>query len=65
MVEDKIKQFENEKYLDDLKRLLKTHSAVPTHEPKKLTEQFYLYKNDTTYRLYVYINNEWKYTNLS
>lgn len=41
--------------------LKKTNSAVPTYIPKSFLEQIYLYKNSTDYRLYVYLNNEWKY----
>jgi len=56
----------NQVYINDLTRVLKTNSSVPTHSPKKLLDCFYLYYDgSTTYRLYVYINNEWKYTNLS
>lgn len=39
----------------------KTNATVPTYTPKSFLEQIYLYKNGTDYRLYVYLNNEWKY----
>lgn len=41
--------------------LKKTNSTVPSYIPKSFLEQIYLYKNSTDYRLYVYLNNEWKY----
>lgn len=56
----------NQFYIDDLKRLIKTNSTVPTHTPKKFLDCFWFYwDGTTTYRLYIYINNEWKYTTLS
>ena len=55
----------NQRYLDDLKRVMKTHSTIPTHEPKKLLDCFWLYKDGDTYRLYIYIDNTWKYSSLS
>ena len=59
------KDRENQRYLDDLKRVMKTHSTIPTHEPKKLLDCIWLYKDGATYRLYIYINNEWKYSALT
>lgn len=55
----------NDKYIDDLKYLLTTNSTVPTHIPRKWYEQFWLYKNGADYKLYIYINNEWKSVTLS
>jgi hypothetical protein len=39
-------------------------STAPTHLPKNILEQFELYENGTTYRLYVYING-WHYITLT
>lgn len=55
----------NQAYIDDLMNIKETYDSVPTYIPKKLLDQIYLYKNGATYRLYIYINNEWKYTALS
>ena len=55
----------NQIYIDDLKRILKTRDSVPTYTPRKVLDCFYLYKNGTDYRLYIYINNEWKYSTLT
>lgn len=55
----------NQRYINDLKRVLQTHSTIPTHEPKKLLDCIWLYKDGATYRLYIYINNEWKYSALT
>ena len=46
-------------------QLTPDQSTVPTHTPVNWFEQFYFYKNSSTYRLYIYINNEWKYIALS
>uniref|UniRef100_A0A6M3XK95 Uncharacterized protein n=1 Tax=viral metagenome TaxID=1070528 RepID=A0A6M3XK95_9ZZZZ len=40
-------------------------SVVPTYKPKNFFEQFYFYNSGVTYRLYVYINNIWKYVALT
>ena len=45
--------------------LKKTNSTAPTYTPKSFLEQIYLYKNGTDYRLYLYLNNEWKYIDLT
>lgn len=56
----------NQIFTKDLKDVLKTHSTLPTYTPKMFIDSFYLYfDGTTTYRLYIYINNEWKYTTLS
>ena len=56
----------NQLYINDLKGVIKTNNIIPTHTPKKFIDSFYLYwDKSTTYRLYIYINNEWKYTTLS
>ena len=56
----------NQVYINDLVKLLKTHSTIPTHTPKKLLDCIYLYYDgDTTYELYLYISNTWKKVTLS
>lgn len=56
----------NQIYINDLTRLIKTNTTVPTYIPKKFIDCFYLYWNGTTtYELYIYINNTWKKTTLS
>lgn len=45
--------------------LKKTNSTVPSYKPKSFLDQIYLYKNGADYKLYVYLNNEWKSTTLS
>ena len=55
----------NQSYINDLTQLLKTNSTVPTNTPKKFIDCFYLYKNGTTFKLYVYIDNTWKSVTLS
>ena len=56
----------NQSYINDLSKLLKTNTSVPTHVPKKFIDCFYLYWDEsTTYELYVYISNSWKKVTLS
>jgi hypothetical protein len=56
----------NQSYIDDLLKTLKTNSTVPSYVPKKFIDCIYLYFDGATdYRLYVYINNTWKYVTLS
>ena len=55
----------NQRYINDLIKILKTHSTIPEHTPNKLLDCFWLYKDGDTYRLYIYINNEWKYSALT
>ena len=44
--------------------MIKHSSTVPTYIPKSFSEQFYLYKNGATYRLYIYVDS-WKYVALT
>jgi hypothetical protein len=55
----------NQSLIDGLTKIIKDSSIEPTHKPTKILDQFYFYKNGTTYRLYIYINNTWKYVTLS
>ena len=50
----------NQFYIDDLKRLVKTNTEVPTHTPKKFVDMFYVRDNSGTTEFYVFINNTWK-----
>lgn len=47
----------------NLKNFFQYGSSVPTYEPKSPADQFFLYKNGTTERLYVFDfnDNTWKY----
>jgi hypothetical protein len=51
-------------YVNDLKKVMITGSTVPTYVPKKLVDCYYFYKNGSTKRLYVYVDNAWSYTTL-
>ncbi len=46
-------------------QIKKSSAVVPTYEPKTFFEQFYLYKSGATNRLYVNIDNTWKYVTLT
>lgn len=51
----------------DLTGLIKTVSVAPTAVPTKISEQFQLYINGATYRLYIYdkTNATWHYATLT
>lgn len=40
--------------LSDIQGLIRTVSVIPTHTPRNIFEQFIIYVNGTTKRLYVY-----------
>ena len=50
---------------DASQKIKRNSSSAPTHSPKNWYEQMYLYKDGATYRLYINIDNTWKYINLS
>ncbi len=43
----------------------KASSSTPTHSPKNREEQFYIYKNGATFRLYIWVDGNWKYVSLT
>jgi hypothetical protein len=56
----------NQVYINDLRDILQTKTSIPTYEPKKFLDCFCLYWDEsTTYRLYIWINNQWKYVTLT
>jgi hypothetical protein len=48
-----------------LEKRIEVVSVAPTSTPVLPTEYFKIYVNSTTYRLYVYVNGTWRYTNLT
>jgi len=48
-----------------LRVVKKPVSTAPTNVPKNFVEQFVIYENAGTYRLYVYVNQTWRYTALT
>ena len=51
--------------IDDIKELLESISTTPIHKPKRFFEQIVFYKSGTTYRVYFYIKDAWKYITLT
>lgn len=53
--------------IENLVGFIRTVSAAPTWIPKSFEEQFALYANGATYRLYCYdsINKAWRYAALT
>ena len=48
-----------------LRSLKRTVSTVPTNTPHSLLEQLVFYESGTTYRLYVYFDDTWRYVVLT
>ena len=61
--ENKEIQFDKQIRIEELDGLFKTSSSIPTHIPKKFSEQIVIYTSGSTYRLYWYdtANNAWRY----
>ena len=59
-IEKKQVDISNQTYIDDLKKLIKTNTNIPTHTPKKFVDMFYVRDNSGTTEFYVFINNTWK-----
>lgn len=57
------KKYEN--ILELLLKSKKTISSVPTHIPRNMYEQIEFYENDTTRKLYIFINGVWYSTTLT
>jgi hypothetical protein len=55
----------NELYTDDLRRLKKHITEVPTFVPKKFIDQIQFFDDGTDQILYLYSNNNWRSDALS
>ena len=67
-IADKIKEQESRFYNTKLMEnydIKEPSDVVPTDPPKNFFEQFYLYENGATIRLYIYINGTWRYSALT
>jgi hypothetical protein len=53
--------------IKDLLGLIPTISSAPTYIPKRFADQFRIYANGVTYRLYIYdvSNATWRYVALT
>ena len=51
-------------FILDLLEIKQAVSIIPSYVPKKLLDQFVLYSNAGTYRLYIYVGGAWKYINM-
>lgn len=68
MNSEDLKQIELEGFLPllALLRVVKRPVATaPTYTPKNLLEQFVIYENGATRRLYVHVGDTWRYTALT
>ena len=56
-----------EPHVLEISGILKTTDTAPTHTPKRFSEQFIIYANGATYRLYIYdiVNKAWRYVALT
>ncbi len=61
--EPKIEEIKRIRF-DELDGLFQTSSSVPTHVPRKFSEQIVIYTSGATYRLYWYdnANGAWRYS---
>ncbi len=55
----------NQSYINDLIDLKKTISVAPTFTPTKFIDQIQFYDDGTNFRLYLYVNNVWRYVALT
>jgi len=51
--------------LQNLRKIKKTISGVPTFTPRSFFDQFQIYVNGSTRRLYVYADGSWRYVTLT
>lgn len=51
--------------LEGLKVTHKPVSVAPTFTPRNFSEQIQIYENGATYRLYIYVNQTWRYVALT
>jgi len=62
-------QIENKDFilLRNIRELIPTVSSAPTYTPSKFSEQFRIYTNGATLRLYIYdtTNAAWRYVALT
>lgn len=56
---------ENVDLIHALRKKKRPVSAVPTYVPRNLIEQFVLYENGATRRLYVWVEGTWRYAALT
>ena len=67
-IQDVIQEQKSERLRNDFNRSNKFRDAVssiPTNIPSTWDEQVVLYKSGTTYRMYVYLDDTWRYINLT
>lgn len=50
----------NQVFIDDLIKLKSFITVAPTFIPKKFIEQIQFFYDGTDYKVYFYINNNWK-----
>lgn len=62
MLEEKIKEVlnTNNQYIDDLKYPIKINTSVPTHQPKKFVDCFWVRDNSGTKELYIFVGGAWE-----
>lgn len=60
---DPLRQYEG--LLSNLRRIKKPISAVPAFTPRSFYDQFQFYVNGSTKRLYIYMDNTWRYVNFT
>ena len=54
-----------EVFLERIQHLFRAQSSAPTHTPKNFSEQIVFYKSGSTYRIYFWVEDAWKYVALT
>jgi hypothetical protein len=62
---DEKQEFDLQPLIEELKSVRRPVDSVPTFTPKNFLQQFVLYENGGTNRLYVYMNGGWHYVTLT
>lgn len=52
-------------FLEGMRVVKKSIDTAPTFTPKNFFEQIQFYDNSGTYRLYLYVNGDWRYVALT
>lgn len=60
-----VSQDEIQVLFSTLRQLKRPLSSAPTNTPQNLLQQFEIYENGSTRRLYFYVTDTWRYTTLT
>lgn len=64
-VRDTIEKKQFEPILETIRRIKQPVSTAPTVTPRNFIEQFVVYENGATVRIYIYVGDTWRYVALT